>query len=98
MSILEEEVYITPDGLGRASIVRRTDKLFSVYVHWNWSREDCSYFNVKFDETNKWTILDDQDTKIYDDSEPMNSIFGDIDDARKAIFSLPDFRFSQKVK
>jgi hypothetical protein len=34
MNIDEVEVYVTPDGLGRAAIVQRDDGLLCIYIHW----------------------------------------------------------------
>ena len=34
MAIDEVEVYVTPDGLGRAAIVRRSDGFLCIYLHW----------------------------------------------------------------
>lgn len=39
MIVDELEVYLTPSGLGRAAIVRRSDGLLCIFVHWILSEE-----------------------------------------------------------
>ncbi len=46
MAIDEVEVYVTPDALGRAAIVRRSDGFFCIYLHWKWPEETIKSLNL----------------------------------------------------
>jgi hypothetical protein len=54
MAIDELEVYLTPDGLGRAAIVRRSDGLLCIYVHWKWSEAVLKTHNLDAGGRTSW--------------------------------------------
>ena len=87
----ELEVYLTPDGLGRAAIVRRTDGHFCIYVHWKWSRAALESLNLGADEWATW--IDDRTptAALYQDRDPEPGIYGTLDDARRELRSLRGF-------
>jgi hypothetical protein len=90
MHIDEIEVYVTSDGLGRAAIVRRTDGLYCIYMHWRFPPE---YIRVRTDSHASTSWMDDATplSELYRDQEPTRSIFGTVEDARRNIRSLPEF-------
>jgi hypothetical protein len=86
-AIDEVELYITSDGFGRAAIIRRGDGLFCLYVHWIWAQESqvgviapggrATWFNDS-------TPL----SELYKDIVPEPGVYGELEDARKAMRSL----------
>ena len=90
MSIDEIEVYVTLDGWGRAAIVRRPDGLYCIYTHWKFPP---GYIKVRADPRVSQSWMDDAtpSSELYRDKEPVRSIFGNIEDARRYIRSLPEF-------
>ena len=90
MIIDEVEVYVTPNGLGRASIVRRADGLFCVYVH---IRLPQGYLPQHFDTSNSHSWIDDTTplADLYKDKRPASGILGTIDDARRYIRNMSQF-------
>ena len=83
MGIEELEIYITPDGLGRAAIVVRPDGLLCIYVHWRWSGswlEDDNPLLLRYE---------DPDPEQVATAEP--GLYGILDDARRQIRSLRGF-------
>jgi hypothetical protein len=90
MSIDEIEVYVTPDGLGRVAIVRRPDGLYCIYTHWKFPP---GYIRVRADSRVSQSWIDDATplSELYRDKEPMRSIFGTVEDARRHIRNTPEF-------
>jgi len=90
MTIDEVEVYLTPDGLGRAAIVRRSDGLFSIYVHWLLAKE---YRRGIFAADKPASWIDDNTpiSILYEGVRPETGIFGTVDDARRQVRSLRGF-------
>jgi hypothetical protein len=96
----EQEVHITVDGLGRAAIVRRSDGLFCIYVHWIWSEETRKAFRAEPGGRTTW-IGDDTPLEIlygatdhgggHQKLNPEPGLYGTLDDARHALKSLPGF-------
>ena len=91
MIIDQIEVYIAPNGLGRAAIVQRTDRLLNIYVHWKWSALSREQFNVVPGGSTDWR----QDTtpwrNLYADVTPQPGLYETIEDARSAVRNLPGF-------
>jgi len=96
MAIDEVEVYVTPNGFGRASIVRRREGFFCIYTH---IKLPPGYLPEHFDTTSTKTWLDDDTplSDLYRDKEPASGIFGTVDDARRHIRSLPQFADAQLI-
>jgi hypothetical protein len=95
MVVDEVEIYVTPDGLGRAGIVRRGDGFFCVYVNWKW-RDDGSViysggWRDWFDDHTPPSVLyfgvHDQEP----DQESAPGIYGTLDDARRELRALRGF-------
>jgi hypothetical protein len=91
MLIDELEVYITPDGLGRAAIVRRSDGLLSIFVHWNFAPSAMKALGWVADNQVSWADDKTPLSLLYEDREPEVGIYGTLDDARRQIRTLPGF-------
>jgi hypothetical protein len=91
VSIDELEVYITPDGLGRAAIVRRDDGLLCIYVHWKWSESTLKQLEVAGDSRLSWRDDRTPISMLYEDREPEPSLYGTLDDARRELRGMPRF-------
>jgi len=87
----EQEVLITPDGLGRAAIVKGPDGRLCIYVHWIWDEETKVTFNVAPVDRTTWICDQTPLDKLYEDLEPESGIYGTMDDARRAISVLRGF-------
>jgi len=74
VEIDEVEAYLSPDGVYRVSIARRTDGYFCIYKR-------CLGRGWLTDETPL--------ALIYEDQAPQVGIFGTVDDARREIRSYP---------
>jgi hypothetical protein len=95
MMIDEVEVYVTPDGLGRAGIVRRLDGLFCIYVKWKWPDDGYIAYpdgwrNWFDDHTPPSVLYFGQHHQDYD-QDPEPSIYGTLDDARRELRALRGF-------
>lgn len=86
----EAEVYVTPNGLGRAAIVRRSDGLYCIYLHWQSTYEEALAFNVL-----NWQRIDWETqplSLLYDEySSPERGVFGLIEDARKELAGMSQY-------
>jgi hypothetical protein len=89
MAIDEVEVYVTPNGLGRAAIVRRSDGLLCVYVH---IKLPAGYMPQHFAPSKSDSWVNDRTPKedLYKDREPSSGLFGTVEDARRHIRSMPN--------
>lgn len=96
----EVEVYVTPDGFGRAGLVRRADGLFCIYVKWkvpNDGRYDGllvfppDYLGSWFDDHTPPSILYTGSSDQEPDQEPERGIYGRLDDARREMRALRGF-------
>jgi hypothetical protein len=90
MAIDEVEVYFTPNGLGRAAIVRRKDGLFCIYVH---LKLPLDYLPEHFTPSTSGSWINDTTphSELYRDKEPRSGLFGTVDDARREVRSLTGF-------
>ena len=83
MPVDEVEVYVTRNGLGRATIVRRSDGFFCIYRH--------------FRESGNWLKNDNAVLLCYDDPDPeqvarpLVGVYGTVGDARKELRSMSGF-------
>jgi hypothetical protein len=91
MLISELEVYITPDGLGRAAILRRSDGFLSIFVHWKFAPSVVKALGWVADNQVGWADDKTPLSLLYEDREPEVGIYGSLDDARRQIRSLPGF-------
>jgi len=92
MAIAELEVYLTPDGLGRAAIVRRSDGLLCIYLHWKWSPEtlEAAQLDVA-PERKSWFTDPTPLPELYRVVEPVPGLYGTLEDARREVRSLRGF-------
>ena len=74
MNIEEDEVWLTPDGLGRAAIVRRDDGHFCIYRFLSW---DGRFADVSQLYEEKIPQSDEPFAK------PEIGIYGNVEDARR---------------
>ena len=82
----ELEVYITPDGLGRAGIARRGDGLLCIYTHWKWREfTPPSWLD---DDTPLSVLTEDIG---YGEQSPESGLYGTLDDARRNLRSMRGF-------
>jgi hypothetical protein len=97
MNIDEVEVYITPDGLGRAAIVRRPDAFLCIY---KWIKLPAGYMPEVFAPTvvHRWNDDDTPLEKLYEDKEPLIGIYGTVEDARREVLALPGFNGASPVR
>jgi hypothetical protein len=79
MDIREEKVLLSPDGLGRVAIVRRSDGLFCLYQHWRWTIEAQQALGVEPVQDHRWTT--EYDPALYLDVEPLPGIYGTVSEA-----------------
>jgi len=95
MAIDEVEVYVTPDGLGRAAIVRRSDGFLCIYLHWKWSEESVKALNLDSGgaPTSRFSWFSDETpvSLLYEDKDPERGVYGTLDDARREMRSLRGF-------
>ena len=91
MNTQELEVYITPDGLGRAAIVRRPDGLLCIYVHWIWSDGAMESTGLQRQGPSSWHNDKSTPSELYADVRPEPGLYGTLDDARRQIRSLNGF-------
>jgi hypothetical protein len=86
----EVEIYVTPNGLGRAAIVRRGDGWFCIYVH---IKLPAGYLPQRFGPSAAESWMNDKTARaeLYKDKEPVNGIFGTIEDARRHVRSMANF-------
>lgn len=91
MNTEELEVYVTPDGLGRAAIARRTDGLFCIYVHWIWAEHARMVSNLEKGGRASWWSDTTSASILYEDASPEPGLYGALDDARRQIRSLRGF-------
>ena len=83
MPVDELEVYVTPNGLGRAAIVRRSDGFFCIYRH---IRESGNWID---DDNAVQLRYDDPDPEQV--AEPLVGIYGTVADARRELRGMPGF-------
>jgi hypothetical protein len=95
MTIDEVEVYVTPNGLGRAGIVRRLDGFFCIYVKWKWPDDG---FVIHPDGWRDWFDDHTPPSVLYSgvadqepDQEPEPGIYGTVNDARRELCALRGF-------
>jgi hypothetical protein len=91
MTIDEVEIYVTPNGLSRAAIVRRTDGLFCVYVHMKWSAEELNAFGIDSQGQQSWLNDSTPLSLLYENMEPELGIYGTLEDAQRQVRSLRGF-------
>jgi len=98
MTVDELEVYITPDGLGRAAIVRRGDGLLCIYQHWKWSEATLAAAGITSEGGHKdWFSDNTPPNVLYGDEYPEETarpepgLYGTLDDARLQLRSLRGF-------
>jgi hypothetical protein len=87
----EVEVYITPDGLGRAAIVRRPDALLCLYLHWRWSAEFTKAHGWKAEGAQDWRQDRTPLPELYRDVTPEAGLYGTLEDARRELRSRRGF-------
>jgi len=85
------EVHVTPSGLGRAAIVRRSDGLFCIYVHWLLSEAALQTGIFAPGGPRSWTEDETPLEELYKDIPPEDGLYGTLDDARRAVRSLRFF-------
>ena len=92
-TIDEVEVWITPDGLGRAAVVRRDDGLFCIYVHWKLAPSVIAVSNVRVpgDYATNWLEDRTPTAKLYEDVDAEPGTYETIEAARLGIRSLSGF-------
>jgi hypothetical protein len=91
MSIDELEIYITPDGLGRAAIVRRNDGLLCIYIHWILAESVKVALGITEGGRTSWIGDKTPLLTLYEHASPEHGLYGTLDDARRAIRSLKGF-------
>lgn len=96
-TINELEVYVTESGLGRASIIKRADGLFCLYVHWLWDEKTHKIFRVVDRGPEDWRDGSITKFELYSDNEPEPGLYGQVEDARNAIRSIPGFSDAVKI-
>jgi hypothetical protein len=86
MVIDEVQVYLTPDGLGRAAIVKRPDGLLCIYIHLHVPRSP-------YLQGSGGSWLNDKTPRdvLYKDTEPRVGLYGTVEDAQREVRSIPGF-------
>jgi hypothetical protein len=87
----EIEIYVTPDGLGRAAIVQMRNELFAIVLHWIWNPEVAAKAGIKSGGRTSWFNDKTPLRDLYEDIEPEPGSYITIDDARRKIHALPYF-------
>lgn len=88
----ERKVLITPNGLGRISIVRRPDGMFCLYEHWRWSVEVQKAMKVEPVKDRRWTDTDYNRDALYEDVEPLPGLFASVEEAEREARGKEAFR------
>src|ERR1700733_497769 len=91
MAIDELEVYLTPDGLGRAAIVRRSDGLLCIYLHWKWSEAVLKTHDLDARGRTSWFNDSTPPAVLYQDRDPEPGLYRALEDARRQVRSLRGF-------
>jgi hypothetical protein len=91
MNIDEVEVYVTPDGLGRAAIVQRDDGLLCIYIHWIIEESVRKAANIMGDWRTSWMTDKTPLSVLYEDTNPEPGLYGRLNDARQQVRSLRGF-------
>jgi hypothetical protein len=91
MDIDELEVYLTPDGLGRAAIVRRNDGILCIYVHWILAESVRTALGITDIGRASWINDKTPVLTLYEHTSPEHGLYGTLDDARRAMRSLEGF-------
>lgn len=98
MNVEEVEIYVTPDGLGRAAIVRRTDGLLCIYKHWIIEDSARKALNLVGEWRTSWlTNEKTSPSALYDGVSPEPGLYGSLEDARLQVKSLPGFSDAKKM-
>lgn len=98
VEIDEIAVFVTPDGLGRAAIVRRQDGLFEIYEHWIWDQETKREFNVEPGGRLSWFDDETPPEQLYYDIDPQPGLFGTFEDAVCTLTSRRDFKDMRQLR
>jgi hypothetical protein len=88
VEIDEVEVHISDDGLGRAAIARRPDGLLCIYKHWKASDELHRQLTGSNTGVPRWHDDKTPLEALYKDVEPEIGLYGDLEDARREIFTM----------
>jgi hypothetical protein len=91
MTIDQVEVYITPDGLGRAAIVRRDDGNYCIYLHWKLAESVKKSISLVDSGSANWLNDVTSFSLLYENAHPEPGLYGTLDDARRQLKSLPRF-------
>jgi hypothetical protein len=95
MVVDEVEIYVTPDGLGRAGIVRRRDGFFCIYVKWKWPDDGSVIYpggwRNWFDDHTPPSVLYFGSVSQEPDQDPEPGVYGTLDDARRELHALRGF-------
>ena len=98
MSVDEVEVYVTPDGLGRAAIIRRGDGLMCIYRHWIIEERVRKTLNLVGEWRTSWLTNEKTPPSIlYGGIDPEPGLYGSLEDARRQVKSLPGFSDAHKM-
>jgi hypothetical protein len=81
----EIEVYVTPDGYGRAAIVRRADGLFCKYRDWKWRERTGRALGSEGPYVESW----------FEEETPLAVLYGDPD--RDETASSPSLEYSERL-
>ena len=81
MNIREDKVLLSADRYGRVAIVRRSDGLFCLYQHRNWTLEAQHAFHIKPVEDRRWMMS--STPEMYEGVEPLSGLYGTVEDAER---------------
>jgi hypothetical protein len=90
MDVDELEIYLTPSGLGRAAIVRRSDGLLCIYVHWLLA-EEFRGGSFASGGITSWFNDNTSLSVLYRDKSPERGLYATLEDARAEMHSLRGF-------
>jgi hypothetical protein len=81
MDVQEVEAILSADRLGWVAVVSRPDGLFCLYEWWHWDLETQKRMRVEPIAERVWSFEFDQ--AIYQHKEPLDGIYGTVEDARR---------------
>jgi hypothetical protein len=78
------EVHVSENAMSRAAILKRTDGLFCVLMHYKLDDERHRLITCDMSSSETWLTDNTPPEQLYQDLEPEPGFYGTIDDARRA--------------
>jgi hypothetical protein len=97
VDVEEVEIHITPNGLGRAAIVRTNMGFLCIYVRWYLAEERQVGYGITNPRKMNWLNYEGPISKLYENAKPSSGLYSNIDDVRREIRGLRGFEGNNTV-